>query len=307
MMQSQTKWLNFMLSYPLPLNSDPEASRVPDGLPPITDAHVHLFPQQIFKAIWRWFEHWAWPVRYEMTSELIIEFLQSKGISKIIGLDYAHKPGIARDLNAFMLNLMEKFPIVQGTATIFPGESHTEQILMEAFDDGLIGVKLHAHVQYFDMAGRGARNIYEICERRGQPLVMHVGRAPKNPEYPYKQDPYKLCYSHGVERILKDHPGLRFCVPHLGADEFTEYKRLVESYENLWLDTTMVLADYMPVGDKVELTEFRADRVMFGTDFPQIPFAWNHELDCLLKLGLEPEHLDQILRKTAADFYRVVI
>jgi uncharacterized protein len=47
--------------------------------------------------------------------------------------------------------------------------------------------------------------------------------------------------------VLRDHPRLRLCVPHLGADEFGAYERLVTRYDNLWLDTTMAVADYFPL------------------------------------------------------------
>lgn len=293
-----------MLSFPLPLICDPEAEHVPAGLPPVTDSHVHFFPAPIFHAIWSWFDQWAWPVRYQLTSELILQFLQSKGISKVIGLHYAHKQGIARDLNKYMLGLMAKYPFMQGTATVFPGESRYQDILVEAFAEGLVGVKLHAHVQYFDLKGDDARRIYEICEKYDQPLVMHVGRAPKNPDFPYKKDPYKLCYWQWVDDILNEHPSLRLCVPHLGADEFQEYKQMITCHDNLWLDTSMVMTDYMRVESIPAITEFRTDRIMFGTDFPQIPFAWNHELDCLLNSGLGREALDLILSANSAHFFR---
>lgn len=49
-----------------------------------------------------------------------------------------------------------------------------------------------------------------------------------------------------VERVLRDYPHLQLCIPHLGLDEFEAYAALFERYDNLWLDTTMMLADYVP-------------------------------------------------------------
>ena len=46
--------------------------------------------------------------------------------------------------------------------------------------------------------------------------------------------------------------------PHLGADEFEEYKRMTEKNDNLWLDTTMTLADYLPIGSFPELRTIHA-------------------------------------------------
>lgn len=40
---------------------------------------------------------------------------------------------------------------ITGLATVFPGEDGADRILQKAFEAGLSGLKLHAHVQCFDM------------------------------------------------------------------------------------------------------------------------------------------------------------
>lgn len=58
-------------------------------------------------------------------------------------------------------------------------------------------------------------------------------------------------------------------------------------------------------GDLPPLDSFRADRVMFGTDFPNIPYAWDREIKKLAGLGLKPDDLETILSRNAADFYGI--
>jgi uncharacterized protein len=294
-----------MVILPLPGLDDPEGQLLPGSLPPVVDAHVHLFPDVMFSAIWQWFDQFGWPVRYRLKSPEIIDFLLSRGIARIVGLHYAHKPGIARLLNTYMAGLCNTYPQLTGTATVFPGESDAAGILEEAFDMGLHGVKLHAHVQFFEMDSEGVHKICRTCSLNDQPLVMHVGREPKNPEYPYERDPYLICRSDKLERLLKEFPALRICIPHLGADEYDEYKRMSEEYGNLWLDTTMMYADYLPGNHPPRLGHLRVDRVMFGTDFPNIPYAWDREIKRLLDMGISNDALKLILGKNAADFYGI--
>ena len=288
---------------PLPALNDPEGLRVPDSLPVVVDAHVHLFPDALFSAIWSWFAQFGWPIRYQLGASELIEFLLSRGVGHIIGLHYAHRPGIARGLNAYMAELCRNYPQVTGLATVFPGEEGAADILREALQAGLAGVKLHAHVQFFEMDSPAMHEIYCICAECDKPLVMHVGREPKNPDFPYPRDPYLICAAEKVEVVLRDYPKLRVCVPHLGADEFDAYRRLLERYDNLWLDTTMVYADYLPVVEVPRLAEFRSDRVMYGTDFPNIPYAWDRELKRLSELGLSADALEKILGGTAVEFF----
>ena len=96
------------------------------------------FPSNIFSSIRKWFDENAWHIRYQMTSSQILEFLLSRGIKHIVALEYAHKPGIAKQLNKYMAGKCREYNHrVTGMATVFPGENDAENILQNAFDSGL--------------------------------------------------------------------------------------------------------------------------------------------------------------------------
>ncbi len=291
-----------MLSSPLPALDDEEGESTPADLPPVIDAHVHLFPTPLFEAIWRWFDQHGWPIRYRLHAEAVIEHLRRRGVRHVLGLMYAHKAGMSRGLNAWMADLSRSRADVTGFATVLPGEPGAAAILDEAFDQGLWGVKLHCHVQCFAVDDPVLRPLYELCEARGRPMVIHAGREPKSPAYAC--DPHALCDVSRVERVLAAHPRLRLCVPHLGIDEVRGYGRLLERYDNLFLDTTMTLSRYFPNDDSDcwELVRARPDRILYGTDFPNIPYAWDRELKLLAAEKLSAEALTGLLGKNAAAF-----
>ncbi len=276
---------------------------MPTSLPFMVDAHVHFFPDHFFYAVWQWFEQFGWPIRYQLRSPEVIDFLLSHGVDHIVALHYAHKPGIARDLNAYMAKLSHSHPGITALATVFPGENKAVAILEDAFLSGLKGVKLHCHVQCFDMNSDPMNEIYQACTVHKKPLIMHVGREPKSPAYPC--DPYVLCRADKLERVLRDYPSLNICVPHLGADEFDAYRKMLLKYDNLWLDTTMTLADYLPMDYVPELTQMGADRIIFGTDFPNLPYAWDREIKRLIEQKLPDTVLEKILGKNALEFYSI--
>ena len=293
-----------MLRPNLPAIDDKEGVTVPDELPIVVDAHVHIFPDNIFSAIWQWFDENAWPIRYRLTSSRVLGHLLSRGVRHVVALQYAHKPSISRMLNRYMVKKCREFPKkVTGMATVFPGEKNVEDILKEAFDYGLMGLKLHAHVQCFDMNAKEMDIIYDLCESEKKPIVMHVGREPKSTVY--HCDPYKICSAQKLEKVLQNFPKLNICVPHLGFDEISAYRKLIEKYDNLWLDTTMVLTDYFPIEDTIELNNFRLDRIMYGSDFPNIPYAWDRELKWLKTSGLPHDGLEWVLKKSANNFFKL--
>jgi predicted TIM-barrel fold metal-dependent hydrolase len=286
---------------PLPALDDEEGPRLPEGLPPVVDAHVHLFPDAVFEAVWRWFDQYGWPIRYKLHTPQVVAFLLSRGVSRVVALHYAHKPGMARFLNAYVAEVARTEPRVLGLATVLPGEEGAAEILAEAFAAGLKGVKLHCHVQCFAPDAPALHEVYAACARAGRPLVMHAGREPASPHY--KCEVHALCSAERVERVLQAHPTLQLCVPHLGADELDAYEGLLERYDNLWLDTTMALAGYFPMPVPRRLLEVRPGRILYGTDFPNLPYAWDRELKQLLALKLGDEVEAAILGQNALQLF----
>ena len=147
-----------------------------------------------------------------MDTSHLIRYLLDHGVSHVVALQYAHKPGIAEGLNSYMaLKINEFRGQVTGMATVFPGEPGADLILTRAFSHGLKGVKLHAHVQCFDMNCPAMEVIYDICEKEEKPIVMHVGPEPKSEAY--RCDPYDICNAAGLEAVLRNFPRLNICVP----------------------------------------------------------------------------------------------
>jgi uncharacterized protein len=291
-----------MLKPNMPSINDQEDTKVPSGLPAVIDAHVHVFPQIIFSAVWKWFDQNGWHIRYQLTSSQVLEFLVSRGIQHIIAFQYAHKPGIAGELNKYMAGKCIEFDNrVTGLATVYPGEKDAETILQEAFASGLGGLKLHAHVQCFDMNSEDMNCLYECCRTHNKPVVMHVGREPKSTAY--RCDPYEICSAEKLVCVLQDFPDLKICVPHLGFDETSAYQKLIEKYDNLWLDTTMAISEYFAIKGGIDLGRYRPDRVMYGSDFPNIPYAWDRELKILKRANISCDALEKIAYKNATEFF----
>ncbi len=166
---------SMLLKTPLPALDDVEGERVPSSMTPIVDAHVHLFPDGIFQAVWEWFDNHGWPIRYKLDSISLLKFLRDRGIRHVVGLQYAHKASIAKELNQYMVELCQEFPgFLIGLATVFPGEQDQEEILKNAFKQGLKGVKLHVHVQCFDMNSPELDPVYQCCSDFYNPVPMNA-------------------------------------------------------------------------------------------------------------------------------------
>jgi predicted TIM-barrel fold metal-dependent hydrolase len=281
------------------LLGEPEGDALPANLRaiPVLDAHVHVFPDRVLDAIWQWFETHGWPIRYKLHSDALLDHLAERGVGEVLALHYAHKPGMSRALNDHVLEVARRRAGVIPCATVFPGEKGARELLHRAFGEGARAVKIHCHVQKVAPDDPRLDEVFEECENAGRPVVMHAGREPSSNAYGI--DTRALCSAAATARVLARHPGLTLVIPHMGADEFDEYERLLDLHPNLYLDTTMVVAGYLPAEDRFETVKRRWDRVLYGTDFPNLPFAWDREIKRLAALGLSEPQLQALFGGTA--------
>ena len=67
----------------------------------------------------------------------------------------------------------------------------------------------------------------------------------------------------------------------------------------------MAITDYFPIEGKIALSHYRSDRIMYGSDFPNIPYAWDREIKVLKAAKITYEVLENISYKNAVDFFRI--
>jgi predicted TIM-barrel fold metal-dependent hydrolase len=299
-----------------------DATAPPDSLAgyTIVDAHVHAFPPRVFAAIWRWFDAHAWPVRRRLQARETVTHLLARGVSRVVLLHYPHVPGMAASLNAFGAELAREEPRAIACASVLPGEPGARAILDEALGPlGCRGVKIHCHVQCLAPDDARLDDVYDAAAAHGVPVVIHAGDAPAFRSASGEGcDVHALCTPEALGRALARHPRATVIVPHLGAARMEEVAALLAEHERLYLDTTMAIAGFLPFGPDrrtddalapafqeraLALVRLHADRILYGSDFPNLPFAWDRELGVLAEAGLEPAALGAILGGTAARLF----
>jgi len=102
---------------------------------------------------------------------------------------------------------------------------------------------------------------------------------------------------------LRAFPGLRVIVPHLGMDEYREYRDLLLSHEGLYLDTAMAVGGYFGNEPPVDELEDISERIVYGSDFPNLPYPYERELEALRSSGLSQAALLRITGENAAALF----
>jgi predicted TIM-barrel fold metal-dependent hydrolase len=101
-----------------------------------------------------------------------------------------------------------------------------------------------------------------------------------------------------IGEVLARHPRLAAIIAHLGTPEFVGFFDLAERYPNVRLDTTMAFTDFFQAMTPYPRSLDRrlvdlglAGKVLLGSDFPNIPYPYAHQLDALARLGLGDDWL----------------
>ena len=258
----------------------------PDLAFPCIDAHVHLHPAPLARAIERWFAAIGWVSAHSFDPTAVADALRARGVRRFCFFSYAHKPGMARELNRWLAGTAATIPEAIALGTLHPDDPDLDAIAAEATGDlGLRGFKFHHSVQRFGVDDPRLAPVFERAEAAGHVFVLHAGTLP-----------YRDVFT-GVERlrrVMDRYPRLRVSVAHMGAFQSPEVLAMLERYPHLHVDTTMAMsplatpfvgAEPSTVSD-ADLVRHQ-DRVMFGSDFPLTPYdydgerrwAWERDLD----------------------------
>ncbi|MFE7549967.1 amidohydrolase family protein [Streptomyces gardneri] len=276
------------------------------GIPGLVDVHTHFMPQNVLDKVWAYFDSAGpltgleWPITYREEEDRRLAILRGFGAVAFTAMLYPHKPGMAAWLNAWAADFAARTPDCLHTATFFP-EPGADTYVREALDAGARVFKVHLQVGGFDPTDPLLDPVWGTLADTGTPAVVHCGSGPT---------PGKFTGPGPMGRLLARHPRLRVIVAHMGMPEYSDFLTLAERYEGVRLDTTMAFTDFserlapFPTAELGRLTEL-GDRILLGSDFPNIPYPYAHQLHALERLGLGDDWLRRVLYENGAALFHV--
>lgn len=271
------------------------------GLPGLIDLHTHFMPKPVMDKVWRYFDDVGpltgrtWPIAYRAEEEARLETLRGFGVRAFPSLVYPHKPDMAAWLNGWARDFAARTPDCLHTATFFP-EPSAAVYVPEAIEAGARIFKAHVQVGAYDPGDRLLDPVWAALEDAQAPIVLHAGSGPA---------PGPFTGPERVGRLLARHPRLVLVIAHMGMPEYTEFLDLARDYERVHLDTTMAFTPFteqehpFPDGERGRLAEL-ADRIVFGSDFPNIPYPYVEAVDAVAALDLGDDWLRGVLHDNAA-------
>jgi hypothetical protein len=283
------------------------AFRARIGLDSIIDVHTHFMPDRLLAAVQAYFDAAGpligrpWPITYREDEQTRVATLRAFRVAAFTALLYPHKPGMARSLNEWGADFAARTPDCLHSATFFAEPSAAADV-ERAIGQGARVFKCHLQVGAFDPNDPVLDAAWGLLAEAGVPVVTHCGSGPVAGRFTGPGP---------IARLLAGHPALRLVVAHLGMPEYAEFLTLAERYPGVMLDTTMAFTPFIDEAGApfpaAELPRLRGlgDRVLLGTDFPNIPYTYADALEALERTGLGTDWLRAVCHDNAAALFEI--
>lgn len=276
-------------------------------LPGIIDIHTHFMPKSVMDKVWNYFDAAgpmvgrAWPITYRLDESTRVSMLRAFGVRHFSALIYPHKPDMAAWLNQWAVQFASQTPECLSTATFYPEPGAPEYVDL-AIANGARIFKAHIQVGDYDPNDPLLDDVWAKIEDCSIPVIIHCGSGPQ---------PGSFTGPEPIRRLLRRYPRLKLVIAHMGMPEYSEFLDICLDSDAVCLDTTMAFTAFaeqampFPPSDTARLLAAK-DRILFGSDYPNIPYGYRDALGALTTIGdIDDDWLRRVLHDNAARLFNL--
>lgn len=275
-------------------------------LPGLIDVHTHFMPKPVMDKVWAYFDSAGplvgreWPITYRADETKRVEVLRGFGVRAFTSMVYPHKADMAPWLNSWAVDFAARTPDCLQTATFFP-EPGAGEYVRAAIESGAKVFKSHIQVGNYSPVDPLLDGVWGEISDAGVPVVIHCGSGPA---------PGTFTGPEPIARVLQRFPRLPLIIAHMGMPEYDEFLDLAAIYDNVHLDTTMAFTDFAEEGAPFPAASTRklrdlGDRILWGSDFPNIPYPYTSALDAVTRLDLGDDWVRGVFYNNAARLFDI--
>ncbi|AVM01603.1 amidohydrolase [Gordonia iterans] len=274
------------------------------GLDGLIDVHTHFMPKRVLDKVWAYFDSAGpmigreWPITYRADEDTRVAALRAFGVRAFSSMVYPHKPDMAPWLNAWAADFAARHPDCLQTATFYP-EPGAAEYVTAAIESGARVFKSHIQVGDYSPLDPLLDGVWGVLAEAQTPVVIHCGSGPA---------PGRFTGPEPIRAVLQRFPELSLIVAHMGTPEYAEFVELAERYEQVRLDTTMSFTDFSERGapyppSLLPRLAGLQEKILFGSDFPNIPYGYLHALEACERLCFGDDWLRSVVHHNAARLF----
>jgi hypothetical protein len=273
-------------------------------LPGVVDVHTHFMPKNVMDKVWQYFDSAGpltgreWPIRYRTAEEERVHTLRRFGVQAFTSLVYPHKPDMAEWLNSWARDFAKLTPDCIQTATFYP-EPGAREYVQAAIVGGARVFKAHIQVGAYDPNSRLLDGVWGTIEDHDLPVIIHCGSGPAPGEFTGPEH---------IRGLLKRYPRLQLIIAHMGMPEYVDFLDIADEFPQVYLDTTMAFTRFaeemmpFPPEERHRLRDL-GERIVFGSDFPNIPYSYAEAMQALVDLDVDDDWLRNVFYRNGARLF----
>ena len=235
--------------------------------------------------------------------EVIREFTEAGVDACLVALDLETtiktKPVTNEDVHAMWKRHPERiiqcwgaFEPAKGEKTVFP------QIRKAIEELGFIGFHFHPIMQHFAVDDQRYYPMFELINELGAAVMVDVGTTGMGAGMPGGHGAIiRHAHPSSIDRLAADFPDLKIVMAHPGWPWVEETTAVALHKGNVYWEMSGWAPKHFPGNLKVDMRGRLQDKIMFGSDYPSMPYA--RILTEWRELGYKDEVMEKILHKNA--------
>jgi predicted TIM-barrel fold metal-dependent hydrolase len=241
-------------------------------------------------------EYWKRPWIAKDEAEVVKDFADAGVEAILVALDLETTAGTPPCSNDFVAGIRSRHPerIIQAWAAVDPlkGETALREARHAIRDLGMLGFHFHPVMGHFAVNDRRLYPLFELINELRVPVMIDVGTTGMGAGMPGGTGA-KLRHAHpsAIDELAADFPNLTIVAAHPGWPWVDEMIAVALHKGNIFWELSGWAPKYFPPQLKVDIRGRLKDKIMFGSDYPSIPY------DRLFREWAELGYSDDILER----------
>jgi predicted TIM-barrel fold metal-dependent hydrolase len=239
-----------------------------------------------------WNRAWTW----KQEDEVVAEFAAAGVEAVLVALDLETTTGTPPCTNDYVKAMQQRHPdrIIHSWAAVdpFKGEIAIQEAKHAITDLGMLGFHFHPIMGHFAVNDRRLYPLFEVINALKVPVMIDVGTTGMGAGMPGGLGA-KIRHAHPscIDELAADFPELKIIAAHPGWPWVDEMTAVALHKGNVYWEMSGWAPKYFPAQLKVDIRARLQDKVMFGSDYPSIPY------DRLLREWRELGYADAVMEK----------
>jgi len=217
----------------------------------------------------------AWTAKSE--PEVVKDFTDAGIEAILVALDLETTIGTRPCSNDFVSGMQKRHPdrIIQSWASVdpFKGEAATREAERAIRELGMMGFHFHPIMGRYAVNDRELYPLFEVINSLRVPVMIDVGTTGMGAGMPGGMGA-KLRHAHpaAIDELAVDFPNLAIIAAHPGWPWVDEMTAVALHKGNVYWELSGWAPKYFPAQLKVDIRGRLKDKILFGSDYPSLPF-----------------------------------